>query len=125
MSEVFVTVMIGKILMDKCKNWTWMVWVSAVQGLAASDALPGAVKDKRVLYGIRVTIYYAAVTGTCDSLNLVISGYKQLWQPLGVNRLPCAQELCCPNIVPAVPVSDCGLVRQGDLWMLVPRCCAD
>ena len=94
----------------------------AVLGLAASDVLADDVKDKRVLYCIRVTIYYGAVTGTYDSLNLVTSGYNKLWQALGVNRLPCDQELCCPNIVPAVPVSDCGMVRQGDLWMLVPRC---
>ena len=50
----------------------------AVLGLAASDVLADDVKDKRVLNGIRVTIYYAAVTGTCDSFNLVTSGYKQL-----------------------------------------------
>ena len=45
MSEVFGTVMIGKVLMDKCKHW--MVWMGV-----ASGAMGDAVKDKRVLYGI-------------------------------------------------------------------------
>ena len=54
-----------------------------------------------------------AVAGTCDPSNLVTSGYKQLCQPLAVNRLPCAQECSGLNIVPAVRASHSGLIRQG------------
>ena len=58
MSEVFVTVMIGKVLMDKCKNW--MVRMGVVPMRGGECCYGCAVKDKRVLYGISVTICYAA-----------------------------------------------------------------
>ena len=76
-----------------------MVWVRAVLGVAARDTLADAVKDKRVLYGIRVTIYYGAVTGTYDSLNLVTSGYKQLWRPLAANRLHYDSAILWPSAI--------------------------